>query len=431
MPLSDEQLKVISLISCKRNIFITGPGGTGKSYLINHIVKLFEDRYRVKVCAMTGVAAELLNCGASTIHSWSGIGKAGSDIDKIVNKVLRNKQSKNNWKNTDILIIDEVSMMSVKFLKMLEYISRKIRKDERLFGGLQVVFSGDFHQLPPIGDKDTHPSHESHKFCFECSLWNQLFPRDNVIELTKFFRQVDPTFTKLLMQVRKGKISRNTNDIFKSRLIKNDKIATIIYPRKKKVKDENDKHMEELTGEIYTYTSQIVKKEEFYLQTDLPESYVNHELRCIKNNMNVDESIQLKIGAHVMCIANIDMTSSSQIVNGSQGIVINIDEGIPVVKFKNGIIRKMEYHHWMSEDIPGLGIRQIPLILAWSITIHKAQGVTLDEAIIDAGQNNFEYGQVYVALSRVKRLEGLYLKDFNPYSIKTNPLVTDYYKSLG
>lgn len=431
MSLSDEQLKVLSLISCKRNVFITGPGGTGKSYLIKHIVKLFEDNYKINVCAMTGVAAELLNCGAKTIHSWSGVGKAGSDIDKIVNKVLRNKQSRNNWKNTDILIIDEVSMMSVKFLKMLEYISRRIRKDERLFGGLQVVFSGDFHQLPPIGDKDTPPNHESHKFCFECDLWNQLFPRDNVIELTKFFRQVDPTFTKLLMQVRKGKISRNTNDIFKSRLIKNDKIATIIYPRKKKVKDENDKHMAELTGEIYTYTSQIVKKEEFYLQTDLPESYVKHELRCIKSNMNVDESIQLKIGAHVMCIANIDMTSSSQIVNGSQGIVINIDEGIPVVKFKNGIIRKMEYHNWMSEDIPGLGIRQIPLILAWSITIHKAQGVTLDEAIIDAGQNNFEYGQVYVALSRVKRLEGLYLKDFSPYSIKTNPLVTDYYKSLG
>ena len=431
MELNCLQKKAFDLVINGKNVFITGPGGTGKSYLINHIVKLFNNDYNIKVCAMTGVAAELLNCGAKTIHSWSGVGKGGSDIDKIVNKVLRNKQSRNNWNKTDILIIDEVSMMSVKFLKMLEYISRRIRKDERLFGGLQVIFSGDFHQLPPIGDRDTPPNHESHKFCFECELWNKLFPKDNVVVLTQFFRQLDPTFTKVLMQVRKGKISRNTNEIFKSRLIKNDKVATIIYPRKKKVKEENDKHMSELTGETYTYTSQIVKKEEFYLQTDLPESYINYELRCIRSGMNADEIVEIKLGSHVMCIANIDMTSSVQIVNGSQGIVINIDEGMPVVKFKNGIIRKMEYHNWMSEDIPGLGIKQIPLILSWSITIHKAQGITLEEAVIDAGQNNFEYGQVYVALSRVKTLDGLYLKYYNPYSIKTNPTVIDYYKSLG
>jgi len=171
---------------------------------------------------------------------------------------------------------------------------------------------------------------------------------------------------------------------------------------------------------------------------DLPKDFdilisdkqVTYEINQLEKRMNADKTLHLKKGSRVMCVANLDMSGDKQIVNGSQGIVENIIGGIPLVHFNNGVKKLMDYHSWMSDDIEGLGIQQIPLILAWAITIHKAQGVTLDAAIIDAGDNIFEYGQTYVALSRVKSLEGLYLHQFNHNKITTNPKVTDYYEQI-
>jgi ATP-dependent DNA helicase PIF1 len=143
-----------------------------------------------------------------------------------------------------------------------------------------------------------------------------------------------------------------------------------------------------------------------------------------------DKEIVLKIGTQVMCIANIDMESSDQVVNGSQGMVVGFIGELPLVQFNNGPRRTVGYHVWASEAIPTLGVKQMPLIYAWAITIHKAQGVSLDMAQIDAGSNIFECGQTYVALSRVKSLEGLYLTDLNPQRIKVNKKVQEYYMSL-
>ena len=144
-------------------------------------------------------------------------------------------------------------------------------------------------------------------------------------------------------------------------------------------------------------------------------------------NLNCSEDLTIKIGSQVMCIINLDMDSSTPICNGSQGVIIKMDNGIPLVKFNNGSIRKMCYHVWESENIPGVGIAQIPLILSWAITIHKSQGVTLDMAEIDIGSGIFECGQSYVALSRVKNLEGLYLKSFDPTKITINKKVHKFY----
>jgi ATP-dependent DNA helicase PIF1 len=154
------------------------------------------------------------------------------------------------------------------------------------------------------------------------------------------------------------------------------------------------------------------------------------EYTFLVNNIMADKEVVLKKGAQVMCIANIDMESAEPIVNGSQGIIIDFVNNLPLVQFNNGARRTVGYHTWSSETYPSIGVKQIPLIYAWAITIHKAQGVSLDMAQIDAGSNIFECGQTYVALSRIKSLDGLYLTAFNPQKIKVNKKVQEFYATL-
>jgi ATP-dependent DNA helicase PIF1 len=164
----------------------------------------------------------------------------------------------------------------------------------------------------------------------------------------------------------------------------------------------------------------------------IPQQQINWEIEYLKNSIMCDQEIILKIGAQVMCIINIDTESDNPIVNGSCGIIIGFDSNdYPIVQFKNNFIRTMTSHIWESEQIKGIGIKQIPLILSWAISIHHAQGTTLDIAEIDIGNGIFECGQSYVALSRVKELEGLYLTGFNPQKIKVHPKVKEYYQRFN
>ena len=162
----------------------------------------------------------------------------------------------------------------------------------------------------------------------------------------------------------------------------------------------------------------------------MSESQKEIEYSFLENNIMADKEIILKKGSQVMCIANIDMESPKPIVNGSQGIVVEFVGGLPVIQFNNGDKRVVGYHNWISENISSIGIKQIPLIHAWAITIHKSQGVSLDLAQIDVGSNIFECGQTYVALSRVKTLDGLYLTAFNPQKIKVDKKVQEFYTLL-
>jgi ATP-dependent DNA helicase PIF1 len=331
------------------------------------------------------------------------------------------------WKKVDILIVDEVSMMSLKYFETLDKIGRRIRNVDTPFGGIQLIFSGDFYQLPPVGDNSDITTSQ---FCFESPLWKSTF--EHVVILKQNFRQCDPVFMKILKQIRKGGISRESHDILKNRIITKDThisksmIPPMICPLKQMVTMVNDRYMKKLDSESFTYEQRIVKTEDF--NTFTTDKQVTYEVNQLEKRMNADKTLHLKIGSRVMCVANLDMTGDQQIVNGSQGIVEKIIGEIPLVRFNNGITKLMEYHSWMSDDIEGLGIQQIPLILSWAITIHKAQGVTLESAIIDAGDNIFEYGQTYVALSRVKTLEGLHLHQFNYNKITTNPKVIEYYE---
>lgn len=437
--LSETQEQAFSAYKQGKNIFVTGPGGSGKSALIGHIVNDAKDHGKnVQVCALTGTAAVLLQCNAKTIHSWGGIGLASGDIMAIANRVNKSRFKKKNWKAVDLLIVDEVSMMSKKLFELLDITAKLCRKSSLPFGGIQVIFTGDFFQLPPVGNRDEP---ETSQFCFESPLWNDIF--DKQIALTKIFRQDDASYIKILNQIRIGKITKSTLERLKTlvgRKVADDEeiLPTILYPTRKKVDEINMRSLNALTGEDKTFNYQYCERDELkltpeqtYLSNIADTDQVEREKKYMVDNINFDNAVQLKVGAQVMCIANLDLDGTYPICNGSRGIVKSFGaSGLPIVEFKNGAVLEIGYHKWQSETIPSIAVKQIPLILAWAITIHKSQGASLDMAEIDVGNNIFECGQTYVALSRVKSIEGLFLKSFDPTRILINKKVRDFYASF-
>jgi ATP-dependent DNA helicase PIF1 len=438
------------------NLFITGPGGSGKSFLIKNIVKHAETNNKtIKICALTGCAAILLECRATTLHMFSGIGFANKKNEEIIQELFTTKRYKlKNWRKLEILIIDEVSMMSLKILLLLDTIAKKFYRNNSPFGGLQVIFTGDFYQLSPVSN--IFLEKEDSMFCFEHELWNQLFPKENQIVLKTIFRQKDETLLKILKYVRKGQITPTCRIALESRIfnsqeldiIKKDKILTILSPIKKDVEHINlkeylklDKSLEE---KVYTldYIDLHIKYEENEDENEDEHNKKNLFALLLKSNEQLkkdydflasnilaERCLKLKIGTHVMCITNINLGGELQIANGSQGVVVSFNQkNLPYVKFNN--IEEpilIDYYIWKSEFNKRVGLMQLPLIYSWAITIHKSQGLTLENAIIDIGSNIFADGQTYVALSRVKSLNGLYLTSFDYSKIKCNPLVKKFY----
>lgn len=549
MNLSAEQQEALDAFNVNwpaNNVLLTGPGGSGKTALIKRMVEDGEAAGKnVQVCALTGCAAVLLGCkGAKTVHSWAGVGLASGPHGKVVDKVIKSKHKSSGWKKVDVLIIDEISMMSKKLFNILDSIGRKVRKGPDVpFGGIQVVFSGDFYQLPPVGDRDDE---ETSAFCFESDQWKSTFHK--TVQLTTIFRQTDDKYTKILNQIRVGKLRKSSYETLMAHVGKKvpaDSIIkpTILFPKRRNVDLINRAEMAELKGEPRTFVlspDTVLTAAERESVASVSDVQREKELAFLTNNIIAEETLTLKKGAQVMCIANIDMEGPYPIVNGSQGVIVDFinkalnaaaaavtaaeaalettienapakieasesalkeanealsvakmelderdkddkdyddavkavetlkaaasdaehankrakngiarahealkaakdlhtrlinknAEKLPLVQFNDGQKRIISPHIWRSENVPGLGVKQIPLILAWAITIHKAQGVTLEMAQIDAGSNIFECGQTYVALSRVKDLEGLYLTAFSPQKIKVSRKVQKYYESL-
>jgi ATP-dependent DNA helicase PIF1 len=444
---SPEQQLVYDKYLRGENIFMTGPGGTGKSYLIRHIQK---DAYRkcmgVEVCALTGCAAVLLECKAKTVHSWAGIGLGNGSPEYLINKVMKNQMAKQMWKETDLLIIDEVSMMSQKLFETLNMIGKTIRRNSKPFGGIQLIFSGDFYQLPPVGDKDEP---ETTNFCFESPLWEETFPKQNHIQLVKIYRQTDEIYQKILNQLREGRLKRSSNELLLQNVEKEVPAnyvvrPTKLYPTRAKVDNLNLTEYLKLQGEEYIFKikrgtdGEMTATERRQRMYVMPQS-IEYELDYLQGNLRCDQIIKLKVGSQVMCIVNIKNDYGIvEVCNGSQGIVVGftkrddvILQSYPIVKYNNGKEMVMSPNVWKSENIPGVYVSQVPLILAWALTIHKAQGATMDCAEIDAGSSIFECGQTYVALSRVKNIEGLFLSSFDARRVKINKKVQRFYESLG
>ena len=441
MELSKEQQLAFDKYVKGNNIFITGPGGSGKSALIREIYKHALSRWKdIHVTALTGCASILLNCKAKTLHSWAGIGLGKGTTESYILKIRKNKFLKAIWKQTDILVVDEVSMFSLKLFNMLNEIGKAIRGNQKPFGGIQLIFSGDFYQLPPVGDKDDI---DTQRFCFESDEWNNVFQHNNQIELKKIFRQTDEIYSTILNQIREGKIKKRSNDLllgYVGRELDKNLIAvpTKLFPTKNKVEQINVNRMSALQTEEKEFKIRYIKdlemsKNEKEIRRQFSEQDIQLELDFLAGNLMCEKEMKLKVGAQVMCIINIKSDQGDVLIcNGSQGIIIDFCEfsGYPKVKYNNGIEMVMMRHIWESDKICGIGVSQVPLILSWALTIHKSQGATLDAAEIDVGSGIFECGQTYVALSRVKSLNGLYLTSFDAKRIRINKKVKEYYEAL-
>jgi ATP-dependent DNA helicase PIF1 len=442
------------------NIFISGAGGSGKSFLIKHFVRhltLHAPQKKFQVTSTTGCSSVLLceniqntreygkMVSVKTVHSWSGIRLCKGDENKIIHSVLNNRNSIREWKKIKVLIIDEVSMMSCKMFSVLEKIARFSRKNGLPFGGIQVVFLGDMYQLAPVPDSDD-PTGDSAKFCFESPAWNDVFHTDNHIELTTIFRQTDDAFKEILGEIRVGKISEKSANILKTYVGRTpDTDTTHIIPPKilstrAKVEYVNNSQYANITGEEHVFPYKIntdfrayadsgkaIAAEDIAICSALTAQQVEFEVKNMKGNISPPEELKLKRGCPVMCLVNVNLDMG--ISNGSLGVVEDFAEptGHPIVQFKNGMRLMIEPHTWQNPDYPCICIQQYPVCLSFANTIHKLQGATLDMAIMDLGSSIFTEGQTYVALSRVKSLDGLFLQAFRADKIRVHPKVVEFY----
>lgn len=398
-----QQSTALSILKSGANVFLTGSAGTGKTYVLNQYIQYLKARkVPVAITASTGIAATHMN--GMTIHSWAGIGIKQSLTARDLKLMEGKKYLKDKLEAAKVLIVDEISMLHKQQLTMVDLVLRKFKNNNEAFGGIQVIFAGDFFQLPPIGNQGELPRD---KFAFMADSWVQAGVK--VCYLTEQYRQSKNALTDILNEIRQGQISPSS--IKHLELAQQHKIAENapkLYTHNIDVDKINSEELLKLKGEIKIYKA-TTKGNEKLVDT-------------LKNAVLANEMLSLKKGAQVMFVRNNPETG---VVNGSLGVVESFtDEDTPVVKLKNGQRILVEPETWSVNDDKGKALAeftQLPLRLAWAITIHKSQGMTLDEAQIDLAKT-FESGQGYVALSRLKDLNGLKLLGFNEMALQVDEL---------
>jgi len=425
-----EQERAVQLVHEGKNVFITGGAGVGKSYLLHHLVaELREAGKRVCVTAPTGCAADVIR--GKTLHSALGLGLAKEDAEELARKARNRPDICKRWRNIDVLVIDEISMVAPEFFEKLCAVIRNVRRSKRAFGNIQVVLIGDFYQLPPILKR----GHVGPKYVFQTETWQQL--ELHPVILTQNKRQEDKSpFSEALNNIRKGEISSEDYALLSRRVGATldhapGVIPTSIYPLNAAVDAENAKRMAELSESEAAYFDMTVNLE--YDDPTCKEDRSNLDAfkTAVLKSSRVPVHLELRVGAQVMMTVN---DTPARLFNGSRGVVIAFDTGMPVVRFKNGIHR-IEAHTFVHEHEGGCGevhLTQLPLAHAWANSVHKSQGITLDAASVQVNRRIFAPGQAYVALSRVRTIEGLtLLGNFEPACVKADPLVSRFYRELG
>lgn len=415
------QSTALKILQTGANVFLTGEPGSGKTYVVNAYVKwLREHGVNVAITASTGIAAT--HIGGMTIHAWTGIGVkkylSGYDLDAISS----NERVAKRIRAARVLIIDEVSMLSADTLAMADEVCREIMQKHEPFGGMQVVFVGDFFQLPPILPRahmneekvvqlDFAPETSETPFAFRSTTWRRTNPM--MCYLTEQYRQDDEDFLKILGHVRAGRVSNDSHKLLSSRVTSEDKAPKEIprlYAHNVDVDRVNDARLKAIAGDEKSYA--------------MKSEGAPPLIAALKRGCLSPESLKLKKGARVMFTKN---SPDGSFVNGTLGEIggfTNMGEPIVITLAGKRIIA--EPMDWMINDAHKVlaQVTQIPLRLAWAVTIHKSQGMTLDAAVIDLSMA-FEYGQGYVALSRVRSLDGLYLLGLNERALEVHPEILE------
>ncbi|KAA3650932.1 MAG: helicase [Bacteroidetes bacterium] len=400
-----KQEKALAILKSGRNVFLTGSAGAGKTFVLNQYIDYLKERkIAVAVTASTGIAATHMN--GMTIHSWAGIGIKESLTRAQLVSMKTKKYLAKHLEAVKVLIIDEISMLHQNQLALVNQVLQFFKENSLPFGGIQLVLSGDFFQLPPIGKSGER---SKDKFAFMSPVWVQA--NLNVCYLTEQFRQTDDELNRILNEIRTGFISEQSLRLLEnasSQSFQKDIEPTKLYTHNLDVDAINLEHLKSISG----------KKRYFEASTKGNEKLVE----TLNNSVLAPENLELKIGAKVMFVKN---NLEKGYVNGSLGTVLGFtDDGFPSVKLLNGKTIKVEEENWSIIDDHGKTLasyNQIPLRLAWAITVHKSQGMTLEAAEIDLSKT-FETGQGYVALSRLKKLENLRLLGLNTMALKVDSL---------
>ena len=412
---NNEQRHILNLVKQGKSVFFSGPAGSGKSHLLKTIIQELRRKHNddnsLGVLSSTGISA--INIGGTTLHSYFRIGTGDGNVDDLV---LKNRKNK-NWLRSKAIIIDEISMVDGVLFDKLEVMARTIRGNELPFGGLQLILSGDFYQLPPV--------QSSSIYCFESSAWTKCI-NDSII-LKKIYRQKDEKFVGILTEIRNASVSNNTIRLIKKQKDvsfhdDNDDIEpTKLFSRNKDVDDLNNRHLNLLEGEPKIFKGYTTGNE-------INSEYLVKNSRCPKE-------LKLKTNAQVMLLKNID--TENGLANGLKGIVVGFqkDTEVPMVHFENKSepMPVSEFQWDYTDPIKNkvtATYNQIPLTLCWACTIHKSQGSTISKLVVDCA-GIFSFGQLYVALSRAQTWNKLKIINFRPQHIKTDPKVIAFYDDLN
>ena len=400
------QGEALEILKTGVNVFLTGEPGSGKTHTINAYIRWLAARgVDVAVTASTGIAAT--HVSGMTIHSWSGIGVKRDVSDYDIEMIMSKEKTARRILDAKVLVIDEISMLDATTLdsvdRVLRTLCRKPMTQGEPFGGLQVIFVGDFFQLPPVSKGDDRMS-----FAFESDAWKEARPV--ACYLSEQHRQDDGEFLELLSAMRQGAFAPKHRDILKARIGVSPKgaVATRLYTHNADVDRMNTDALDKISSSNHVY--------------QMTSRGAQNLVEALKRNCLSPETLMLKEGAAVMFTRN---NFDEGYVNGTLGDVIGFSPlGAPIVKTRSGLTLTVEPAEWAIQDGNRIlaKINQIPLRLAWAITVHKSQGMSLDAAVIDLGAA-FEYGQGYVAISRVRTLAGLFLEGFNERALQMHPNV--------
>jgi len=399
------QNTALNILKTGNNVFITGSAGTGKTYLLNQFIFYLKSRKIIPtIVASTGIAASHLQ--GQTIHSFFSLGIRDVIDDYYIESLLEKKYLQTRFSKLKVLLIDEISMVSPEIFSSIDKILRAFKENDIPFGGVQTILSGDFFQLPPISKvlKDK-------RFAWQSQSWKELELK--TCYLQKKFRQDDNVLISILDEIRSGNVSSNSYDILNSRLHKDlgiDFTPTKLYTHNIDVDRINNNELNKINNLHHTFKYQS-------------EGSAKNIEKIFKSSLVLEE-ISLKKDAVVMFIKN---NHEHGFVNGTTGVVVDFDKEtrLPVVKTSYGSLIRVGLEDWTIENDSGnivAKVSQVPLKLAWAITIHKSQGMTLDSAEIDLSKT-FEVGQGYVALSRIKNIDGLRLMGLNDMALTVDPLI--------